>query len=245
MAITATTFGIDFDFTSAAQRTILQYLQDNNFMLLGYKGASGHNLLTVGVPTWFSVPFGNIFGQVTISYTPRYKVYVFNQATIAAYTTIEMQVLSSEIGLGNALAFNQDGSFGSVGNAPANSINLMNNRPSGTPNITVGLAGLIDLPTGQQYLPFCAFTLAPQGAISMTPIETIAIFAAQVSLVSGNVQGVASAPGSSFSFSNSVPDYELMVQPSTYQITNKPGSPLVNAVTAQQALVPLLSQTSP
>lgn len=184
-----TTFSMDFDFTSAEQKKVLTYLQANNYQLLGFKGAKGPNQLAVGVPTWFSVPFGNIFGTVAIDYEPKYKVYVFNKSQIAAYTTIEMQALSSEIALGNGLVFNADGTFTAGTNpVPPGSIALTNNRPAGTPNVTVGLAGLINTPAGQQYLPFCAFTLTPQGSINMTPQETIALFAAQVNLQSGNVQ---------------------------------------------------------
>jgi hypothetical protein len=238
--MTDTTYSMNFDFTSDAQRTLLEYLQKNEYTLLGYKGASGPNILKVGVPTWFSVPFGNVFGEVEIDYTPKYKVYVFNKAQIAANTTIMMQSLSDEIGLGNALKFQQNGSFVSAGDAPEGSINLINGRPAGTPDLTVGLAGLVNLPTGVQYLPFCAFTLTPQGSITMTPQETIALFAARIDLASGNVQASAAAPGSTFSFSGSNSNYQLQVAPSTYTITNVPGTTPVKPVSSGEALVPLL-----
>lgn len=236
-----TTYSMNFDFTSSDQRNVLTYLQANNYQLLAYKGADGPNILTVGLPTWFAVPFGNIFGLVDIDYTPMYKVYVFNQAKIAANTTIQMQVLSGELGLGNALTFNQDGSFSGSGEAPAGSINLKNDRPAGTPNVTVGLAGLVNLPTGAQYLPFCAFTLPPQNSITMTPKETVAMFAARVSLQSGNVQAAAAAPGCSFVFSGSDTNFDLMIKDSTYQVTNTPDGAPVTSIDSGEALVPLLN----
>ena len=52
-----TIFSIDFDFGSADQRTILDYLQKNNYKLFGYKGASGPNQVSAGLPTWFAEPF--------------------------------------------------------------------------------------------------------------------------------------------------------------------------------------------
>ena len=237
IALTAdTVYSMKFDFTSASQKEILQYLQENKYMLLAYKGAKGPSQVSVGLPTWFSVPFGNIFGKVDIDYTPQYKVYVFNQATIAANTTIQMQVLSDEVSLGTSLNFLQDGSFTTAGSSPAGTITLSNDRPQGTPNVTVGLAGLVNLPSGSQYLPFCAFTLTPKGSIAMSPVEKVAMMAAQVNLQSGNVQANASAPGCSFSFSSKNIAYELTVLPSTYAITNQPGTSPVTPLSSGQAL---------
>lgn len=234
--ITDTTFTMNFDFTSASQQAVLDQLQAGDFTLLAYRGASGPSQVSAGLPTWFAVPFTNIFGVVQIAYTPQYKVYVFNQSTIAANTVIQMQVLSNEIGLGTALNFNEDGSFTSAGSSPAGSITLNNLRPAGTPNVTVGLAGLVNLPTGNEYLPFCAFTLTPQGSISMTPSENVAMMAAQLNLQSGNVQANASAPGCSFIFDSSDIAYQLMVTPSTLAITNQPGTLPVTPLSAGQAL---------
>lgn len=227
-----TTFKMLFDFNSASQKEILSQLQKQNYTLVAYRGAAGPNQLTVGVPTWFAVPFGNIFGDVDISYTPTYKLYVFNQAEIAVNTTITMQALSGETPLGNALTFNTDGSFtsGGVQGVTKDSIGLKNNRTAGSPPVTVGLAGLVDLPTGSQYLPFCAFTLAPQNSIVMTPKEEILMVAAQLNLQSGNVQASVSAPGASFAFSASTLEYQLMVAESTYAITNVPGTAPVKLI---------------
>lgn len=229
-----TTFDMNFDFTTADQKAILAQLQANNYTLLGYKGAQGPNQLTVGVPTWFSVPFADMFGGVDIDYTPSYKIYVFNKSQIAANTTIEMQSISSAMPLSSALTFQQDGSFvsGGVQNVPADSLGLFNNRPAGSPALTVGLAGLVNLPSGPQYLPFCAFTLNPQNAIVMTPLETILLVAAQLNLQSGNVQASVSAPGCSFSFSDSTIEYDLQVLPSTFAITNVPGKAPVMPVSS-------------
>jgi len=238
-----TTFHMDFDFTTSDQKAVLAELQANNYTLLGYKGASGPNQLSVGTPTWFSVPFGNIFGAVDISYTPTYKVYVFSQSNIAVNTTIQMQALSGEVPLGSALTFQPDGSFvsGGISGVPAASIGLKNNRPAGTPVVTVGLAGLVNTPSGSQYLPFCAFSLAPQNSIVMTPLENILLVAAQLNLQSGNVQGLVAAPGAQFTFSSSTQTFDLQVLPSTYQITNVPGTSPVTAVPSGSSINSLIN----
>lgn len=229
-----TTFTMEFDFNSADQKAVLSELQLQKFNLLAYKGAVGPNQLTVGVPTWFSVPFGSIFGLVDIDYTPKYKLYVTTQGDIAANTTINMQSISTELPLGSAQTFNADGSFvsGGVQNVPVDSLGLFNNRQSGTPPLTVGLAGLVTTPTGSNYLPFCAFTLNPQNSIMMTPLETILMVAAQQNLQSGNVQANVSAPGCTFVFSAATIEYDLQVLASTYAITNLPGTPSVLPVSS-------------
>ncbi len=65
-----TTFTIEFDFNSADQKAVLKELQTQGYNLLAYKGAVGPNQLTTGVPTWFAVPFGTMFGLVDIDYQP-------------------------------------------------------------------------------------------------------------------------------------------------------------------------------
>jgi hypothetical protein len=235
------TFSMDFDFTIEQQKNILGYLQSNNYRLLGYKAADGPTQIDVGVPTWFSMSFGNMFGKVAIDYTPKYKVYVYNEANIAAGTTIDMHVLSGEYELGTSLVFKSNGTITTgAGTAPSDSIMLKDERGKTTPNVTVGLAGLVNLPSGKQYLPFCAFTLTPQGSISMTPKEKILLFAAQTDLQSGNVQAMASAPGCSFSFSSATTKYQLQIIDGTYGITNKPETASVAAVSSGETLKNLL-----
>lgn len=227
-----TTFTIDFDFTNQAQRAVLGTLQAGNYNLIGFKGAIGPQQIASGVPAWFVVPFGQIFGKAQIFYEPLYKVFVFQRAQIAAQTTIEMQALSNEVPLGSALTFHQDGSFtaGGVQNVAPDSIGVLNASPGNVPPVTVGLAGLVNTPAGNQYLPFCAFTLTPQGSISMTPLEQVLLMAAQVSLSSGNVQANLAAPGAMFAFSAGTMDYPLMITPNTNAITNQPGTTPVTAV---------------
>jgi len=215
IAATGTVYTLDFDFTSADQKKILDYLQTNNYQLLAYKGATGPKQVTAGVPVWFAEPFADMFGAVEIDYQPQYKVYVYNRATIGANTTIEMEVISGLVGLGQSLIFNQDGSFSpGTASAPAGSIVLQNNTPSGTPNVTVGLAALIN----NQYLPFCAFTSTPQDSVAMTPQESACLFAAQTALQSGSVTAVATAPGCFFSFSGSQFTYNFAITDSTYAV---------------------------
>ena len=234
---TDTTYKILFDFTSQDQRTLLQYLQANNYQLLAYKGATGPNQVTAGLPTWFAQPFGSVFGSIEIDYTPQYKVYVYNSTVIGANTTIQMQAISGLVGLGKSLVFNADGSFspGTV-TAPTDGIVLQNNRPAGTPNVTVGLAAYIN----GQYLPFCAFTSTPQGSVAMTPHESVCLFAAMTSLQSGSVTAVATAPGVSFSFSAAAPVYTLAIAPSTYAVIGS-GSSIVTDVNSGASLAQLLN----
>jgi len=229
-------YSMNFDFTSAPQLEVLQQLQDGNYTLLAYRGASGPRQIAAGLPTWFSVPFSEIFGLFDISYEPLYKVYVFNQAEVAANTVVQMQAISNEVPLGTALNFLEDGTFTSAGTSPDGTITLTNQRPAGTNNVTVGLAGQVTLPSGTQYLPFCAFTVTPLGSVRMSPTENVAMMAAQLNLQSGNVQADASAPGCSFVFNSSAVDYDLMVTPSTLAITNAPNSLPVTALTSGQAL---------
>ncbi len=232
-----TTFTMSFDFTSASQEAVLQQLQNQNFSLLAFKGAAGPSQVQTGLPTWFSVPFEDIFGSTTISYQPKYKVYVFNEEKIAADTVITMDALSDEIDLGNALNFTGVGSFTSAGSSQPGTITLNNQRGADTPPVTVGLAGKVQLPSGDfQFLPFCAFTVAPQGSVEMTPIESVAMFAAQQNIQSGSVQARATAPGCSFSFNSMEIGYQLMVTPDTFAITNVPGKAAVVPFPANQAL---------
>lgn len=225
-------YTIDFNFTTSDQRAELNYLQTNNYSLIGFKGAEGPQQITVGVPAWFSIPFGNIFGTTTITYRPEYKVYVFNQGQIAAQTTIQMQTLSNPVPLGSALTFQQTGAFasGGVANVPGDSIGVLNGTSSTTPTVTVGLAGLVNTAVGWQYLPFCAFTFPPAASIIMRPIEQVLLVAAQLNLTSGNVQANLTGPGAQFIFSAQTPDYPLMIQQNTNAITGVPGGPPVNLV---------------
>ncbi|OKH34102.1 hypothetical protein NIES2119_21510 [[Phormidium ambiguum] IAM M-71] len=240
----SSTFSITFDFESAEQKKILGYLQDNDYTLFGFKGATGTGQISAGVPVWFSVPFLNIFGDLSINYEPKYKLYAFYQAQIAAYTHIKMKVISEdEYALGSSVVFTQDGSFVTgTTSTPLDSIILTDARKDTSQPITVGLAGLVNLPSGLAYLPFCAFTLNPKGSITMRPVETICLFAAQAELSSGSVLGAATAPGCSFSFSAQTIEYKLMVQNNTYGITNVPNTKPVKLFPSNESLITLLNK---
>ena len=233
----STIFTMDFDFTSAGQKTILSYLQANGYKLFGYKGASGPNQISAGLPTWFAVPYIEMFGNVEIDYEPLYKVYVFNKAVIGANTTIKMEVLSIELPLGTAVQFNPDGTFSTVGSAKPGTISILNNRPSGTTNVTVGLAAKVN----GVYAPFCAFTSTPQGTVSMEPNEKVVLFAAQTNIVSGSVIGNATSPGCTFMFDSSSINYNLEMKPSTYGITSAPGGLPVTEISSGASLAQLLN----
>ncbi|KFF05316.1 hypothetical protein IW19_07125 [Flavobacterium reichenbachii] len=228
---------MNFDFTSAGQKDILTYLQKNNYQLFGYKGASGPNQISSGLPTWFAVPYIEIFGNMEIDYEPLYKVYVFNKAVIGANTTIKMEILSIELPLGSAVQFNPNGTFTVIGDAKPGTISIFNNRPAGTTNVTVGLAAKVY----GSYAPFCAFTSTPQGTVSMEPNEKVVLFAAQTNLVSGSVVGNATSPGCTFMFNASSIDYELEMIPSTYGITSAPGGLPVTQISSGASLAQLLN----
>jgi hypothetical protein len=233
-ATNGTVYKLNFDFTVASQTAVLTELQNAGYKLLGYKGASGPGQVSAGVPVWFAEPFHDMFGIVEIDYQPLYKIYVFNEANIGVNTTIQMQALSIPIGLGTELVFNQNGTFkaGSSTVSPG-SIMLTNNTDAGSNDLTIGLAALVN----GEYLPFCAFTSSPQDSIEMTPHETVCLFAAQTSLVSGSVTAQAAAPGCSFPLSaNDQVNYNLAIADSTYQVISAPGGNLVTPVSSDAAL---------
>jgi hypothetical protein len=235
-----TVYVIDFDFTSADQQTILSYLQVNNYTLLGYKGATGPNQVSSGLPTWFAEPYVEMFGNVEIDYEPLYKVYVYNKANIGTNTTISMECLSVELPLGTAVQFNSDGTFSVIGNANPGIITVLNNRPAGTSNITIGLAAKVN----GNYAPFCAFTCTPQGSVSMEPNEKVCLFAAQTNMVSGSVVGNAAAPGCTFVFNASNIEYDLQMIASTYGITSASGGRPVTIISSGASLTQLLNTPS-
>lgn len=231
------TYQIEFDFTSDEQREILQYLQVNNYRLLGYKGAVGINQVFSGVPVWFSIPYDNIFGLLEIDCEPRYKVYVFNKADISVNTTIMMQALSDEIPLGARVEFNSDGSFRTVAGGTEGEITVQNNRPPGTPPVTIGLAAKVN----GQYQPFCAFICNSQGNVSMRPNERIILFASQTNMTSGSITGHTTNSGCSFMFSTQNINYNLRMLPTTHGITHVPGAAPVMPVSSGTSLVPILN----
>lgn len=231
-----TVFNINFDFNSAEQKTILEQLQKAGYSLFGYKGASGPEQIDSGLPTWFKVPFLEMFGNVDIDYEPVYKVYAFNKASIGTNTIIRMEVLSEELTLGTEVQFNPDGSFSTLGPAKEGTISVLNTRPEGTSDITIGLAAKVN----GIYQPFCAFTCTPQGSVNMEPNEKICLFAAKSNIVSGSVIGNAAAPGCTFNFNSQNIIYDLDMIPSTYGITSAPGGNPVNAVKSNESLIQLL-----
>ncbi|MGN7864870.1 hypothetical protein [Chryseobacterium sp. 22458] len=230
-------FSMNFDFTSAEQKAILQYLQANNYKLTAYKGATGPNQVSSGVPTWFSVSYVEIFGELEIDYEPKYKVYVFNQTNINVNTRILMQAISDETPLGTGLTFNPDGTFHRNSGAPEGVINVINNRPAGTPPVTIGLAAKVN----GKFLPFCAFICAPQESVSMKPNEKIVLLASQNNMTSGTVAGNMTGPGCSFTFSAQNMRYDLEMIPENYGIQNVPGTIPVDPVASGASLVQLLN----
>ena len=233
----STIYKIDFDFKSQKQDAILKDLQAGNYKLFGFKGATGPNQITAGLPTWFAKSYMEMFGEVEIDYEPLYKVYVFNQATIGLNMTIHMEALSAEVPLGTALTYNNDGSFSISSNARPGTISLSNARSAGTSNITVGLAAKVN----GQYAPFCAFTSTPQGVVVMEPNDKIALFASQYNLVSGSVIGNTLNSGCTFEFNHSSIKYDLEMMPVHYGITNTPEGLFVTEISTGTSLIHILN----
>lgn len=235
-ATSGTTYKIFFDFTNADQKAILDKLQARGYSLMAFKGASGPNQVSAGLPAWFVVPFNDMLGNVEIDYQPQYMVYAYYSAQIGTDTIIQMQDTSPQIGLGTALALTQDGSFISgTAKAPADSIVLQDSRAAGSPDITIGLAAKI----AGEFYPFCAFTSTPQGSLVMTPHENCCLFAARTDLVSGSVTGAIASPGCEFSFSAAAPDFDLAIEDSTFAIVGT-GQSVVTPVSSGQDLAELL-----
>ncbi|UTX50748.1 hypothetical protein [Chryseobacterium sp. MA9] len=232
-----TIFSINFDFTSKYQQEILRYLQMNNYKLVGYKGASGPNQISSGVPAWFSIYYTEMFGYEEIDCEPKYKVYVYNKGVIDINTTIQMQAISAEIPLGTAVTFHQDGSFSTTTGAPAEAITVKNERGVGTSDITIGLAAAIK----GRFQPFCAFTCAPQGEVIMKPNDNIVLFAVQKGIVPGSVTCYTAGSGCNFIFSAQNDVYDLQMIPGTYGIENAPGKAPVKSILPGTLLVELLN----
>jgi len=214
---TATTYDINFDFSSIPAKAILADLQGGKYQLMGYKGASGPGQVSVGLPTWFSLPFTDVMGgKLDVLYTPTYLVYYFDSIDIDENTVIQMSGQSQPVTLGTELILDSLGNFTVGTGGSAGTIQLKNNRPSGTPNLTVGLAASVN----GKYAPFCAFTITPLGSIEMTPHENVCLFASQLSLASGTVTASAATPGVMFSFLPGTQTYDLAIAPSTYAVVS-------------------------
>ena len=227
----ATSFTMQFDFTQDPELTVLAQLQKLNYSLVAYLGASGTGQITVGVPTWFTVPYSDVFGKETITYTPSYQVYVSTQSTIAQGTVITMNSQSPTTGLGQGFTFGQNGSWsyglpaGTV--IPPDSVGLFNGNSR---ELTIGLAAPAALNGGNAaFTPFCAFTVPPQNTIFMTPNQTVMLVNAITACTLPEETAVIGAPGASFSFLDS-PQYFLDVTPNTYAITNAPNTAPVKPV---------------
>ncbi|WP_298903362.1 hypothetical protein [uncultured Psychroserpens sp.] len=225
----ATIYNINFDFTSQEQQLLLRQLQAGNYTLFGFKGASGPNQITTGLPVWFTIPYMSMFGRTQIDYQPQYKVYVYNQDYIGTNITIHMQALSAEVPLGTILTFNADGTF-----------SIKPGGSAGASNVTAGLAAKIN----GVYAPFCAFTSRPQGVVVMQPNDKIALFAAQTYLFSGSIISNALNPGCTFEFNPGSIQYNLEMMPASFSITNIPAALPVTEMYPGASLIQLLnSQT--
>ncbi|GEO37662.1 hypothetical protein SAE02_18100 [Skermanella aerolata] len=237
----STNFTMQFDFTSSDEQAVLTNLQELNYSLVGYLGASGTGQITAGVPTWFTVPYTQVFGTETITYTPTYQVYTTSQSPIAQGTVINMQAVSPVTGLGQGFTFAQNGSWtygmpaGTV--VPANSVGLFNGT---TQTLTVGLSAPAAFNASNSYTPFCAFTLPAQNTIFMTPNQSVMLVNAITNAVSGSVQSAIAAPGASFSF-NSSAQYFLDVMAGTYGITNAPNTAPVTPVNSGASITQVVN----
>ena len=233
----ATIFQINFDFTSSRQRAILEFLQEHGYQLLGFKGARGPGQVTAGIPTWFSKPFSEQFGEVSIEYKPLYKVYAYRSTPIGPNTIIKMESASAEVPLGTHVVFNQNGTFNAEpGGAPDGIITVSHNRPETSSVVTLGLAAEVE----GQYRPFCAFMSTPQSTISMEPNEKVCLFAARLNLQSGSVVGNAATPGALFEFNASRLVFNLEMIRGSYGIQSSDSDDAVREVASGKNLLKLL-----
>lgn len=227
-----------FDFGSLEQYKILQELQLNGYKLMGYKGASGPNQITSGLPTWFSESFTKMYGQIEIDCEPLYRVYVYEESEIRTYTSIEMQILSDEYPLGTALILNPDGSFSvQREGTPKGTITVLNNRPIGSKNITIGLASKIM----GQYAPFCAFSSVAQDTVYMKPNDKICLFTAQTNIVAGSVVKNLTGLGCSFEFNPAEAQYDLKMTRMPWGIKRSDPEKNVNIKYPNQSLIQFLN----
>lgn len=199
-----TVFNFNFNFErNEDQKNNLKELIDGNFTLCAYKGAKGSG----AIPVWFTETYDNVFGILSVNYTPSYKVFIGALREVSGTTSLNVSKSSAEIGLGKGLAVDKYGNFSTLANKDPLSIALMNNRPNGTPPLTVGLSALV----GGEYKPFCTFELKPGGTINMEPLETVLLFAAQTDLVSGSVNATTAAPGCTFPFGQGPTTFPLEI----------------------------------
>lgn len=227
-----------FDFGSLEQYKILQELQVNGYQLMGYKGATGSNQVTCGLPTWFSESFTKLFGLIEINHKPLYKVYVFEESDIDSYSTIEMQFLSDEYPLGTALSFNSDGNFSvQKGAAPEGTITVLDNRPTESKNVTIGLASKII----GQYAPFCAFNSTAKDTVCMRPNDKICLFTAQTNIIAGYVVKNLTGLGCTFEFNPSDVQYDLKMTRMPWGITHNNPEKSVSTKYPHQSLIQFLN----
>ncbi|WP_347218461.1 hypothetical protein [Chryseobacterium sp.] len=232
-----TLFSMNFDFSTGQQKEILNDLQRNNYKLVGYKGATGNNQITVGVPTWFSIVYSGVFGTLEIDYEPKYKLYAYHRSHIDINTTIVMEELSEEISLGTGMTFNSQARFVKTSDAPEGVITVNDSRPAGSPSLIIGLAAKVD----GRHLPFCAFTSSPQEIITIEPNEKTALFALQTNMTPGSLADHINNPGCCFMFSDQNMKYDLQMIPDTYGIENVPGKLPVEPVSPGSSLIQLFS----
>jgi len=195
-----------FNFNSMYQREVLKELKTNGYQLIGYKGATGTNQITTGLPTWFSESFNRMGDLIEIEHEPTYKVYVYEQSELKQYKQIEVDFLSEECALGSVISLNNDGSFTVLNNlAPKGSIQVIDNRDKDGKRIIVGLASKIM----GKYTPFCAFYSSAQESINIEPNNKICLFTCQTFIGTGTVIQNLMGMGCSFEFCSTETSYNL------------------------------------
>ncbi len=195
-----------FDFGLTEQDEILKDLQTGGYHLCGYKGATGTNQITSGLPTWFSESFIEMVGLIEIEHEPVYKVYVYEESELKQYQQIEMNYLSDEYALGSIISLNKDGGFSIISSsAPKGCIQLIDNRQDGSKKIIIGLASKII----GRYAPFCAFYSSSQEVITMKPNNQICLFSSQTHIIAGTVIRNLLGMGCSFEFKSTDKFYQL------------------------------------
>jgi len=204
-AVNKTIYRAIFNFGLPKQNKILKEMYTHGYHLIGYKGATGTNQISEGLPTWFSRSFMELLNTNEIIHEPVYKVYVYEENDMNQYVQIKMDYLSEECDLGSSVSFNSQGEFSiQKDSAPEGCIQLIDNRPSGSKRIIVGLASKIM----DQFSPFCAFSSSKE-IITMEPNNKICLYTAQTSLIEGTIIRNLLGMGSSFEFDSNNNQYEL------------------------------------
>lgn len=219
----STTYDIDFNFTTPNEIKELHHLQEEGWSLQAFLGAFSTDNHRQSIPVWFNEDFINISRYYRIAYTPMYIVYIADVMHGGQRTVLSIGERSPQVGLGTALTFKEDGEWKNNSNLHPgpDSISLLNDSAVNSRPLMVGLA---TPHANGGYTPFCAFELAPQESITMTPNNTVVMMAVKEGLQSGTVVSTAASPGVKFVLRSSQNPVDLKIEQGSNAIVGADGS---------------------